>query len=287
MPIRTILLPLRESDMSEHMIESGMLAAQTYAAHLDVFYVHPRPSDIVPFATMGLTRAMREQVTQSAARSSAEQAQRLEALFHAVRTRFGLPHRTRREFASDASADWSEAHGVRSVEVARRGRLADLILAPRPERADPPPKTFEALLRETGRPVIMLPRGTTTRAVNGHVLIGWNGSTEAASAVAASRPLLRGASRVSVLVSTKRQHQRPHGEDVVDYLRCHGVEAHCQVVDMSAGHAGEVILDQCTQLGAELLVVGGYSRTRVQEMLLGGVTRHLIREARLPVFMVH
>lgn len=287
MPIRTILLPLRESDMSEHMLESGMIAARTYAAHLDVLYVHPKPGDMLPFATIGLTRAMREQVTQSAARSSTDQAQRLQALFHAVRARFDLPHRPRREFAGDASADWSEAHGVRSVEAARRGRLADLILAPRPERADPPPKTFEALLRDTGRPVIMLPRGTTTRAVSGHVLIGWNASSEAASAVAASRPVLRAASRVSVLVSTKRQHQRPHGEDVVDYLRCHGVHARSEVVDMSGAHAGAAILQQCTRLGAELLVVGGYSRTRVQEMLLGGVTRHLIREARLPVFMVH
>ncbi len=287
MPIRTILLPLRESDMSGHMLESGMIAARTYSAHLDVFYVHPKASDMLPYATMGLTRGMREQVMESAARASRDQAERLKALFQDVRERAGLPERPRREFTGEPGADWSEAQGVRSEEVARRGRLADLILTPRPERADPPPKTFEAILRQTGRPVIMLPRGTTSEAVRGHVLIGWNGSTEAASAVAASRAVLRGAARVTVLVSTKRQNIRPNGQDVVDYLRCHGVAAHCQVVDMSKGNVGEIILQQCRQLEAELLVVGGYSRTRVQEMFLGGVTRFLLREARLPVFMVH
>lgn len=287
MPIRTILLPLRESDMSEHLLESGMIAAKAYQAHLDVFYVHPKASDMMPYATLGLTRAMREQVAASAGQASKDQADRLKTLFHDVRERSGLPERTRREFDGTPAADWSEAHGVRSEEVARRGRLADLILTPRPERSDPPPKTFEAILRDTGRPVIMLPRGTTTRAASGHVLIGWNGSTEAASAVAASRAVLRAASRVTVLVSTKRQHMRPHGEDVVDYLRCHGVAAEYRVVDMGRGRVGETILRQCQELDVELLVVGGYSRTRVQEMFLGGVTRYLLRKAPLPVFMVH
>lgn len=287
MPIKTILLPLRESDMSEHMLESGMIAAQTYSAHLDVFYVHPKAEDMLPFATMGLTRSMREVVLESATQASREQATRLEALFEQVRERIGLAARTRHEFNGEPSADWSEANGVRSEEVSRRGRLADLILTPRPERSAPPPKTFEAILRDTGRPMLMLPRGTTSRAVNGHVLIGWNGSTEAASAVAASRPVFRGASQVTVLVSTKRQHQRPHGEDVVDYLRCHGIAAQSRVVDMSGKDVGKFILEQCTEVAAELLVVGGYSRSRLQEMFLGGVTRSLIQEARLPVFMVH
>lgn len=287
MPIKTILLPLRESDMSEHMLDSGMALARQHDAHLDVFYVHPKTSDIMPFASAGMTRSVREMVEESAGQVSRDQAARLKALFNAVCERNAVAQRTRREYTGEASADWSEAQGIRSEEVARRGRLADLILTPRPERSDPPPKTFEALLRHTGRPVLMLPRGEATHGIGGNVVVGWNASTEAASALAASRPLLRQAEQVTVMVSTKRQHQRPHGQDVVDYLRCHGVPAGCQVVDMSGGHAGELILARCEELDARLLVVGGYSRTRLQELFLGGVTRYLIREARLPVLMVH
>jgi nucleotide-binding universal stress UspA family protein len=287
MPVKTILLPLRESDMSEHMLESGMRAAEQHGAHLDVLYVHPKASDMVPFATMGLTHSLREMVEKSASQASVDQAARLEALFQRLRERHGIARRPRRDYAGEAGADWSEASGVRSEEVARRGRLADLILTPRPERTDPPPKTFEAILRDTGRPAMMVPRGNATAAITGHVVIGWNGSTEAASALAAARPLLRAASGVTVLVSTKRERIRPHGEDVVDYLKCHGVPAGCRVVAMREGHVGQTILDECDALGAQLLVVGAYSRTRVQEMFLGGVTRYLLREARLPVLMVH
>ena len=113
------------------------------------------------------------------------------------------------------------------------------------------------------------------------------GSTEAASALAAARPLLRLAAEVIVLVSTKRNALRPHGEDVADYLRCHGVQSSVRLVDMGSADVGEAVLAQCQELGAQALVVGGYSRTRVQELFLGGVTRTLIRDARLPVMMVH
>jgi nucleotide-binding universal stress UspA family protein len=287
MPIKTILLPLRESDMSEYMLESAMLLAKQHEAHLDVFYVHPAAGDMLPFATLGLSRNMREMVHESAEQASRDQAARLNALFRQLCERLGLPERTRHEYNGQAAADWSEAEGVRSVEVAQRGRLVDLILTPRPESADPPPKTFEAILRDTGRPVLMLPRGTATAPVAEHVLIGWNASAEAASALSAARPLLRAASRVTVLVSAKRQHLRPHAEDVVDYLRCHGVSAEALVVDMDRQGVGECILKACREREVDLLVVGGYSRTRVQEIFLGGVTGFLIRDARLPVFMVH
>lgn len=287
MPIKTVLLPLRESDMSEHMLESAMYIASQHNAHLDVLYVHPKPTDMLPFATLGLSRSMRDTVLQSASRTSVDQAARVKALFEQTCERQGLTQRPREQYDGHPSANWSESSGVRSIEVARQGRLADLLLTPKPERADPPPKTFEALLRDTGRPLLMVPRGSATRAISGHVMIAWNGSSEAGSALAASRPLLREASKVTVFVSTKREHERPHGQDVVEYLRCHNIEAQCQVVDLGMLHVGEGILAECKRQEVELLVAGGYSRTRVQEMFLGGVTRYLIREAHLPVFMVH
>ena len=287
MPIRTVLLPLRESDMSEHMLDSAMYTATQHNAHLDVLYVHPKPTDMLPYATIGLSRSMRDTVLESASRASTDQSARLKLLFEQACERHGLPQRLRAQYDGKPSADWSEASGVRSIEVAKRGRLADLLLTPKPERADPPPKTFEALLRDTGRPLLMVPRGSATHAISGHVMIAWNASSEAGSALAASRPLLRAASRVTVLVSAKRQHQRPHGEDVVDYLRCHDIDAQCAVIDMGARHVGESILSECRLQEVELLVAGGYSRTRVQEMFLGGVTRHLIRKTHIPVFMVH
>jgi nucleotide-binding universal stress UspA family protein len=50
---------------------------------------------------------------------------------------------------------------------------------------------------------------------------------------------------------------------------------------------GEVLLEAAAAGGADLLVVGGYGHGRIRESLIGGVTRHVIANAQLPVFMVH
>jgi len=287
MSIKTLFLPLRESDMCEYMLESALRAAAHFGAHLNVFYVHPKPDDLLPYATLGLTRGMRDRITENARQSSEDQAARLKELFTDISTGLDISVRDRAQATGTAGAAWIEERGVRSELVARYARLNDLIMVPRPERSNPPPKTFERILRDTGRPVLMLPRGQVSVDFSHHVVVGWNGSSEAAKALTTARPFLHEAQKTSILVSTKRQHQRPGAQDVVDYLKCHGIEAQARIVDMGQAAVGEAILDQCIGSQASLLVVGGYSHTRLQEMLLGGVTRYLLGEATLPVLLVH
>ena len=50
---------------------------------------------------------------------------------------------------------------------------------------------------------------------------------------------------------------------------------------------GEALLNASSDIGINLLVVGGYSRSRLRELILGGVTAHLLHSAAIPVFMVH
>ncbi len=287
MAIKTLFLPLRESDMSERMLESGMRAATCFNAHLNVFYAHPEPEDILPYSTLGLTQSMRESIIDNARKGSVDQATRLKELFVDCCTSHDIPIHDRSEQPGKRGANWVEAFGVRSELVAGFSRLNDLILAPRPERSNPPPKSFEAILRDTRRPVLMLPRDHTAVDYSGHVVVGWNGSAEAAQALATARPFLRKAQQTTIMISTRRQNSRPNAQDVVDYLKCHSIEAQVRIIDMSHAPVGEVLLDHCIGLDASMLVVGGYSRTRLQEILLGGVTRHLIREAPVPVLMVH
>ncbi len=287
MPVKTLFLPLRESDMSEYMLESGIRAAIYFDAHLDVFYVHPKADDMLPYATLGLSRSMRESIVGNARQSSADQAARLKALFDKVCQGSNIPIIERSLSTATRGANWIEESGVRSDLVARYGRLNDVILVPRPVRSNPPPKTFEQILRGTGRPVLMLPRGQVTVDYSNHVIIGWNGSKEAAQSMAAARNFLRLAKKTTVLISSKRQHIQPDAQAVITYLKCHGVQAEIRVVDMGHAPVGESILDVCIGLNASLLVIGGYSHTRLQEMLLGGVTHYLTGEATLPVLMVH
>ncbi|MGI9334443.1 MAG: universal stress protein [Gammaproteobacteria bacterium] len=287
MSIRTILLPLRESDTSKELLESAAAAAKRLNAHLTVLHVRPRADEVIPFATLALSASMKANVIEATEQGASETAQRLHAEYAAVIAQTGLPERDLGMEPESASVEWCEVAGRRDVMSARFGRLADLIIVPKPSRMAPVPATFEAALRDTGRPMLMLPRRTVWPLRNEHAAIGWNGSAAASKALQASMPLLHAANNVTILVTEKRTRTRPDANDVTRYLSCHGVSATARIFDPSGKTVGETLLAQCDEIGADLLVVGGYSRSRISEVMLGGVTRFLMANADRPVLLCH
>jgi nucleotide-binding universal stress UspA family protein len=200
--------------------------------------------------------------------------------------RNGVSMARRGEQPAKISADWLVETGSQTELVAQFGRLADLIIVPRPARVSPPPKTIDAALRETGRPVLMLPPRAVD-CIGERIVIGWNGSKEAAQAVAAARPILREAGAVTVLTTDKRQKRRPNGGDLLTYLACHGIAASVSIMDTRTRSVPEALLANARELDADLLVTGGYSRHRLREVIMGGVTRYLLAESDIPIMMVH
>lgn len=287
MSIKTILLPLRESPMTEHLLATGLYAARRFQAHLDVLHIMPNPEELLPYATLGLSTRMKASVTEAARKSAEETAAKLRAQFESGCKHHKVPIRERGEGPGESSAGWIQVSGRRDLVVGRTGRLADLLIVPRPSRATPPPRTFEAALRDTGKAVLVVPPDAPEEVRGERIVIAWNGSKEAAGAVAAAGPYLTAAESVTVLCSEKRMRKRPNGDDVVKYLACHGVSAKLQIFDSTGLHVGASLLSQAEHLGSNLFVCGGHSRGRFQEMITGGVTGHLLDHAHIPVLMAH
>jgi len=286
MPIKTILLPLGEKDRDDALLDVALAAAKRFNAHLDVLHVEPDAESLRPYATIGLSESMRASVRDAALQQHSQATKALQETVNKACVRNGVSMARRGEHLAKVSADWLVETGSRTEIVARLGRLADLIIIPRPVRISPPPKTVDAALRETGRPVLMLPPGAFD-SIGDRVVIGWNGSKEAAQAVAAARPVLREASAVTVLTTDKRQKRRPNGDDLLTYLSCHGIAATLSIMDTRTRSVPEALLANALELNADLLVTGGYSRHRLREVIMGGVTRHLLAESKIPILMVH
>lgn len=286
MPIKTILLPLGEKDRDAALLDAALAVAKRFNAHLDVLHVEPEAESLLPYATIGLSAGMRESVREAAEKQHAEATKRLQQIVDSACVRNGVSMATRGEYPGKVSADWLVETGSQTDLVARHGRLADLIVVPRPEQVSPPPRTIDAALRESGRPVVFVPPGPIESAGD-RIVIGWNGSKEAAQAVAAARPVLCEASAVTVLTTDKHQKRKPSGDDLAVYLACHGVTATVRVMDTRKRSVPETLLANARELDADLLVMGGYSRTRLREVLMGGVTRHLMEESDIPLLMVH
>jgi nucleotide-binding universal stress UspA family protein len=160
---------------------------------------------------------------------------------------------------------------------------------PRPD-ADAPPElrsVLEATLLGAGRPLLIMPPGKQV-AAGQTIAIAWNGSTEAARAVAGALPFLDGARRVHVLTAETWRTQSDVALDLIAYLGWRGIA--CQTCAVSGGESesvGAALLRTATELGAELMVMGGYGRPRLSQLVLGGVTRHALSAAELPLLVGH
>ncbi|MDF3833097.1 universal stress protein [Cupriavidus basilensis] len=182
--------------------------------------------------------------------------------------------------------------------LAQQGRMADLVVLARPAGTDGMPvlvaQTAEYVLLNAGRPVLLVPQGVR-RLVCQHVAIAWDGGREAARAVADAMPLLRQASRVTVVAASSTHdrtvtHSAPdvHGAHagLRDQLERQGVAVAMHAVQGSH-RVGQLLLEAARHLQVDLLVAGGYGHARLRELVTGGTTRTLMRHADMPVLMSH
>jgi nucleotide-binding universal stress UspA family protein len=117
------------------------------------------------------------------------------------------------------------------------------------------------------------------------VCIAWNGTAESASSVWAALPWMKRAEGVRILTAEGYQRRGPAAPDLVAYLAMHGVEADVTTFHPASGSVGAGLLAAATQFECDLLSMGAYSHSRLRQLILGGVTRHVLEHATLPVMM--
>jgi len=142
-----------------------------------------------------------------------------------------------------------------------------------------------------GRSVLVLPHNSALEFVPETVIVGWNGSREAARAIFDGLPFLKCANKVHVIWVESPAKQRSADsmpcERVVRSLMRHGVKAIADPVSDGGDRAGEVLLQRVAEIRADLLIVGAYGHSRLHEMVLGGATRTVLREMTCPVLLSH
>lgn len=185
--------------------------------------------------------------------------------------------------------DRSFAYGLPEV-VADHARLHDLVVAGvdraglLSERA-----MAEHLVFEAGRPVVIVPADHRAPVRFERITVAWDNSRVAARALGDAMPLLRHASEVH-LVSVGGE--RPFdaslaASEVVDALARRGVVARFEHVDAAGMRIGEALGRQARVRGSDLLVMGAFGHSRLRQFVLGGATRSVLDEPRLPVLLSH
>ena len=119
------------------------------------------------------------------------------------------------------------------------------------------------------------------------MVVSWNASTETARAVAFAMPFLRRAERVVVLAVEGVMVPGPSAAEAARHLQLNGISAETREAAINGRGGGEAILAEAAALGADLLVKGAYTNSRLRQMIFGGATSKILAEAELPVFMAH
>ncbi|EHL96003.1 universal stress family protein [Acetobacteraceae bacterium AT-5844] len=289
MAYRRLLLPLTGTAAGEAALHTALMVARIWNAHVHCLHVRVDARDVAPLAGEGLSGAMIEEMMAATERESGERANRVHALFERFVQGRDVTIALNAESALKAEGPTLSFESIAGREedvVAQQSRLYDMAVVPHPEADDDVSSSdaLHAVLFDSGRPVLIAPREIPT-TIGTRVCCAWNGTAESAAAVAASLPWLHRADKVQILYSDDYQRRGPAVEGIQAYLRWHEIESDAVAFKPQTREVGAGLLGATRDFNADLLCMGAYSHSRLRQLILGGVTRHVLENADIPVLM--
>ncbi len=279
MAIKRVLLPVSADKSFEALSDTAFHIGEKFSAQVMGLFVQP-PGLVIPtFDVTGMEEI--RTLVDTARQSRREAAAKAQSTFKASAERFPHVESVFRPITGDVEASFVQ-----------HGRLADIsVIAQR----DPLENGFwgssywldvqNATLFRSGRPVLLVPQQAARPSFE-TVVIAWKQSLEAARAIAAAQPFMAMAREVHLFTIDDSSEAVTSLREAEEYLSLHYDEVRSEVVTGEPHQVGKLLLAQAYRLGA-LLVMGAYSHWRWQERLLGGATDYVLREASIPVLMMH
>ena len=256
--IRKILLPLQAAGTAAVAFATAALVARMWRAHLAVLYVAVNRD------------------RESAVRNLFE---------HSV-GEHGLTVAEASPDSNRPTASFAAMVGREPDIVAYQARLADVIVVPHPAsgREVSSSDALHAVLFDSAKPVLIAPPAIPS-SIGTRICLGWNGSAESASAVLTALPWLQRAQAVRILWADDYQRRGPLAPDLANYLAAHDIVADRAAFQPINNVVGAGLLAAAGDFNCDLLVMGAYSHSRLRQLFLGGVTRHVLEHAAIPVMM--
>ncbi|MEE2689434.1 MAG: universal stress protein [Pseudomonadota bacterium] len=284
--MKTILVPLEESDALPAILKTALMIGQRFDSYIEGLYEQPGLTEVVVAGEgLGVTPP---DLVETFQQQEKERAVRAHEIFEAFMKKNGVSLDGGGEPTNHPTAGWVEEEMPGRDLVGNRGRLFDLIVVGRPVRNFPTPSMglLEAALFETGRPILIAPPKSPA-SIGQNIIISWNGSYETPRCISFGMPLLMAANNVTVLQIADGMVPGPTAYDATIHLRRNGVKAEALSIDAGRRSPGEAVLEETEKLGGDLLIKGAYTRSRIRQMIFGGITNHILDTAELPVLMCH
>lgn len=288
MAIYNILVPVTGHRECEAAINASMLLAKRFGSHVVGLHVKGNPLGRLPFieeslALRGINREfenLRRNVwhTEDAARTQ----------FETSRQQHAVPVAEAPRPRSKATASFQITARRSANTLSETARIFDLVVMPATgaNNNEDPLQSLKGVLIDSGRPVLVAPENLPS-TIGERIFIAWNRSAQSARAVAAAGVFIDTASWITIGHVGTGAKTGPAAEELAYSLSWRGIEADLCHIEPEGTPVGELLLKHVEKLGSDLLVMGAYSHSRMRELILGGVTQHVLRNASVPVLMVH
>jgi nucleotide-binding universal stress UspA family protein len=279
MPLKDIRVHVENTRPGRSRVAAAASLAARHDAHLIGLYVLHLP-DIPGYIRVQMT----DEVLQQSQMAAIADGAAAEAMFNEAAQLAGI------------KAEWRNVEGNPLKMLALHARYADVaIVGQRDESGDSgpfDPDIPDQLVLAAGRPMLVIPFVGEYPVIGDRVMVAWDASRLAARAVNDALPLLVGAKHVFVIaINPSADEDEGHGEipsaDICLHLARHGVNAEAQHVFADDLGVGEMLLSRAADEGCDLMVTGAWGHARWRELVLGGVTRHMLGHMTLPVLMSH
>jgi nucleotide-binding universal stress UspA family protein len=274
--IKDVMVRLDGSTADEVRLSAANDIADLFDSQVTGLFLNVMPLVVAPEDGVGALAAteLMEAAKEAGDKVETRLRERLNRLQKPVELR-------RFDILSDAAAD----------VAAREARTSDTFVASRPNGAPHEPEHLvESVLFGSGRHLFLVPSRKPEKVIFERIVLAWNGSREAARALAEALPYLQKAKEVTVLVVDDEppiELNATLGVDAVKYLKHHGINATLHRARMRDNDVGATLIAETRRLKADLLVMGGYGHSRVREWLLGGATYTLLLNAPVPLLIAH
>jgi len=271
--MKAILAHIAGGDLDEAVLTAALSIARLFGSRIEALHTRLDPSELSLLVNGESLAASVPELAAAIERDAEQLSRSARTHFDQWRAAHSVADAEAGGTGTGPSALWRETRGAPQRAIARHGRLSDLIVFGRAvdaasgqSRAE-----LEAALFDCGRPVLLVPRGSG--AINlGTVMVAWNASLEAARTIGLVMPILAAASRIIVVTAAEGD------------IAASESEATAQTIE-PGGALGERFLGAARNAQADLFVMGAFTRSRMRQLIFGGVTRHMLEAADLPVLM--
>jgi nucleotide-binding universal stress UspA family protein len=280
MPFKDLLVVMDHGRNCPARVDLAVQLARDFDAHLTGLYV-----SAAPYMQPAVLAQFPVEVREMQTRALREAADRARKLFADGIERAG----------PGLTTEWRDAEGDVGDVASLHARYVDLAVIGQTDPDDIPPGATrdlpERLILGAGRPALVVPYAGRFATIGERVLLAWNATREATRAANDALPLLQRARRVTVLSVNPRSGPGGHGAipgaDIALHLARHGVRAEVSSITTDEVAIDDMLLSQAADSGADLIVMGAYGHSRLGELVLGGATRHILRQITVPVLMSH